>query len=115
MLRRLPASQTRDVAGMEHDEAPVLLLKSSRLHISSEDCQEQGLAIVKELGYLALAIDQAGAYIASGECYLDDFLNVFNAHRRGLLQNDAYKGASESDRAVPRGHHMRAVRLKAIC
>ncbi|KAL2036638.1 hypothetical protein N7G274_010664 [Stereocaulon virgatum] len=85
---------------MNHVEAAALLFKSARLNISSEDYQEQSLAIIEELGYLALAIDQAGAYIASGECRLDDFLDVFNAHRLHLLQNEAYKGASESDRAV---------------
>jgi len=100
MLRRLPASQTRHVAEMDHNEARALLLTSARLNISLEDYQEQGLAIIEELGCLALAIDQAGAYIASGECRLDDFLDVFNAHRQHLLQNDAYKGASESNRAV---------------
>ncbi|KAL8636885.1 MAG: hypothetical protein Q9228_005779 [Teloschistes exilis] len=85
---------------MNHDEAQELLLKSARLNVSFTDYRAQALAIVAELGYLALAIDQAGAYIASGECYLDDFLNVFNAHRQHLLANEAYKGASGSDRAV---------------
>ena len=97
MLRRLPASQTRHVAEMDHDKASALLSKSACLNISSEDYQEQGLAIVEELGYLALAIDQAGAYIASGECHLDNFLDVFNTHHQHLLQNNAYKGASEND------------------
>ncbi|KAL8815792.1 MAG: hypothetical protein Q9223_005111 [Gallowayella weberi] len=66
----------------------------------SKDYQVQAFAIVAELGYLALAIDQAGAYIASGECYLDDYLDVFSAHRQHLLKNEAYRGASGSDRAV---------------
>ncbi|KAL8939769.1 MAG: hypothetical protein Q9211_002587 [Gyalolechia sp. 1 TL-2023] len=100
MLRRLPASQIRHVSEMNHDEAPELLLKSARLNVLSEDYQQQALAIVAELGYLALAIDQAGAYIASGECYLDDFLDIFNEHRQHLLANEAYKGASGGDRAV---------------
>ena len=85
---------------MNYDEAPELLLKSARLNVSSTEYRAQALAIVAELGYLALAIDQAGAYIASGECYLDDFLDVFNEHRQHLLENEAYKGASGSDRAV---------------
>ena len=100
MLRRLLASQMRHVAEMNHVEALELLSKSARLDISSEKYQKLGSAIVKELGYLALAIDQAGAYIASGECRLDNFLDVFKIHRQRLLQNEAYKGASASDRAV---------------
>ena len=85
---------------MTHDEARALLLTSARLNLLSEQFREQASTIVEELGYLALAIDQAGAYIANGECYLDDFLEVFNAHRQRLLQNEAYRGGSESDRAV---------------
>ncbi|KAL9611396.1 MAG: hypothetical protein Q9167_003937 [Letrouitia subvulpina] len=100
MLRRLPTSQMRHVSEMTYDEAPELLLKSARLNVSSTDYRAQALAIVAELGYLALAIDQAGAYIASGGCFLDDFLDIFNAHRQHLLENEAYKGASGSDRAV---------------
>ncbi|KAL9017793.1 MAG: hypothetical protein Q9185_004882 [Variospora sp. 1 TL-2023] len=100
MLRRLPASQTLHVSELDYDEAPELLLKSARLNVSSTDHRAQASAIVAELGYLALAIDQAGAYIASGECYLDDFLDVFNEHRQHLLENEAYRGASGSDRAV---------------
>ena len=100
MLRRLPTSQMRCVSGLNDEEAPELLLKSARLNASSKGYQEQALAIVKELGYLALAIDQAGAYMARGECRLDDFLDIFNVHRHYLLQNEAYRGASGSDRAV---------------
>ncbi|KAL8741601.1 MAG: hypothetical protein Q9190_005811 [Brigantiaea leucoxantha] len=100
MLRRLPVSQMRHVSEMDYEEALELLLKSAHLEKSSKDYQVQALAIVAELGYLALAVDQAGAYIASGECYLDDFVDVFNAHRQRLLGNEAYRGASGSDRAV---------------
>lgn len=58
------------------------------------------LILVTELGYLALAIDQAGAYVASGECRLDKFLDTFNVHRQHPLQNEVYRGASGNDRAV---------------
>ncbi|KAL9610367.1 MAG: hypothetical protein Q9167_004937 [Letrouitia subvulpina] len=99
MLRKLPASQTHCISEMEHNEALALLLKSARLDASKE-YQEQASQIVAELGCLALAIDQAGAYIASGECSIDDYLNTFNAHHQYLLQSEAYKGASGNDRAV---------------
>ena len=85
---------------MNRVEAPELLLKSIRLDLLLEEYQKLGSAIVEELGYLALAIDQAGAYIASGECRLNDFLDVFNTYRQYLLQNEAYEGASGNDRAV---------------
>ncbi|KAL8992272.1 MAG: hypothetical protein Q9169_007232, partial [Polycauliona sp. 2 TL-2023] len=100
LLRRLSTSQTRHVADMATHEAGKLLLRSARLTASSQEDQKHVSAIIAELGYLALAIDQAGAYIASGECSLNDFTTVFNSHRQHLMKNEAYKGASEGDRAV---------------
>jgi len=100
MLRRLPGSQIRCVSEMNEDEASELLLKSAHLDMSPKSYKKQASDIVTELGYLALAIDQAGAYIASGECRINDFLDTFNAHRQHLLQNEAYKGASGNERAV---------------
>ena len=100
MLRRLPGSQMRCVSEMNKDEASELLLKSAHLDMPLKSHKKQASDIVAELGYLALAIDQAGAYIANGECRIDDFLETFNVHRQHLLQNEAYKGASGNDRAV---------------
>jgi len=100
MLRRLPGSQKRCVSEMNEDEASELLLKSAHLDMSRKSYKKQASDIVIELGCLALAIDQAGAYIASGECRIDDFLDTFDAHRQHLLQNEAYKGASGNERAV---------------
>ncbi len=56
--------------------------------------------IVAELGHLALAVDQAGAYIARGECRVFDFLDTFERHRASLLSVDAYNRASPYKRAV---------------
>ena len=89
----------QSVAQMEHGEALELLLRSARLDRSGIH-NDQASAIVTELGFLALAIDQAGAYIASGECTINDFLETFNVQRENLLQNEAYKGASDKERAV---------------
>ena len=100
MLRRLVGSQMRCVSEMNENEASELLLKSARLDVSVKSFKKQASDIVTTLGCLALAVDQAGAYIASGECSIDDFLSTFNAHRQYLLQNEAYKGASEYNRAV---------------
>jgi len=100
ILRRLPGSQMRCVSEMNEDEALELLLKSAHLDMSPTSYKKQASDIVTKLGYLALAIDQAGAYIASGECRIDDFLDTFYTRRQHLLQNEAYKGASGNERAV---------------
>ncbi|KAI9845326.1 MAG: hypothetical protein M1837_004948 [Sclerophora amabilis] len=100
MLRSLPSRQARKVDTMNEGDAVTLLLKSARLDELSQHFKDVTLPIVRELGCLALAIDQAGAYIASGECCIRDFLETFQLHSQDLLQNEAYKGASSYDRAV---------------
>ena len=55
-----------EVTEMEENDAIELLLKASCLYPSSMEFQAEASKIVKELSYLPLAIDQAGAYIASG-------------------------------------------------
>ena len=100
MLRRLSNSQTQKVDEMTEDEATTLLLEAAQLDSAEAQNINMALPIVKELGLLPLAIDQAGAYIASGECRIQDFLSTLKAHRRDLLQIDAYKGSSDYNRAV---------------
>ena len=58
------------------------------------------MPIVKELCYLPLAIDQAGAAIASGLCNMDDYLHRYSQHRQALLADPMFKGASNYGRAV---------------
>ncbi|KAG9125346.1 hypothetical protein FRC07_007989 [Ceratobasidium sp. 392] len=48
---------------------------------TSGDC---GATLVKELGYLALAIIQAGAYIRVHECTLEDYLKMFRENKMVL-------------------------------
>ncbi|OBT71251.1 hypothetical protein VF21_09480 [Pseudogymnoascus sp. 05NY08] len=57
--------QSIDVTSMLDQEALELLLKRSQVERSDANMQE-GANIVKRLGYHALAIDQAGAYIKAG-------------------------------------------------
>ena len=66
---------------------------------TSKELLKSAVPIVKELGYLALAIDQAGAYIAMG-CRLEDYIQTFRNHRQELLKNPKYKGASRYNQAV---------------
>ena len=99
-LRDLPRSQSCHVDRLSEDEAVELLLKTAQKDDSVDSPGDLPARIVQELGYLALAIAQAGAYIKKGECGLRDFLALFQKHRKDLLGNDAYRGAREYDRAV---------------
>ena len=69
-----------EVMEMEENEAVALLLKASCLDPSKVDIQTEALKIVKELFYLPLAIDQAGAYIASGATSIGGYLVKYSKH-----------------------------------
>ena len=59
--------------------------------------------IVKRLGYLALAVDLAGAYIgnqADQETALAQYLVDYGKHQDDLLQRDYFRGLSEADKTV---------------
>ena len=100
MLRRLLVSQILQVSKMADEEAQELLLKSARLDTSAPEHKQHASVIVTKLGCLALAVDQAGAYIANGTCYLEEYLGEFEKRRRDLMKNNAYRKASGIDQAV---------------
>ena len=59
--------------------------------------------IVKRLGYLALAVDLAGAYIgneADQETALAQYLVDYGKHQDDLLQRDYFRGLSETNKTV---------------
>jgi tetratricopeptide (TPR) repeat protein len=100
VLKDLTSDAACEVAGMEDDDAVELLLDSARLKPASGEVTQLAREIVAELGHLALAVDQAGAYIARGECRFHDFLATFERHRASLLSVDAYHRATPDTRAV---------------
>ena len=74
-----------ELTEMKENDAIELLLKSSCLDPSRMDFQADALEIVKELFCVPLAIDQAGAYIASGATSIGDYLAKYLDHRKTLL------------------------------
>ena len=89
-----------EVNEMEENDAIELLLKASYLDPSSMDFRAEASKIVKEFFCLPLAIDQAGAYIASGATTLGDYLAKFSEHRETLLSHSEFTGASKYNRSV---------------
>ena len=63
-----------EVTEMEEDDAIKLLLKATYLDPSLMEFQTDASKIVKVLFCFPLAIDQAGAYIASGATTIGDYL-----------------------------------------
>ena len=62
--------------------------------------QSEASKIVKELFYLPLAIDQTGAYIASGATTIGDYLAKYYEHQKTLLSHSEFTGASKYNRTV---------------
>ena len=89
-----------EVTEMKENDAIELLLKSSCLDTSRIDFQADASKIVQELFCLPLAIDQAGAYIASGATTLGNYLVKYFEHQKTLLSHSEFTGASKYNRTV---------------
>jgi tetratricopeptide (TPR) repeat protein len=85
---------------MEESDAVDLLLRSAFLDESSVELRSTATTLVKELCYHALAVDQAGAVIASGFCSIHNYLQVYRTRGKELLEFPTFKAASNYDKAV---------------
>ncbi|KAI9668907.1 MAG: hypothetical protein M1817_005186 [Caeruleum heppii] len=87
-----------ELAEMDVEDAESLLLRRSGIQQPSSD--EKGLAarVTQNLGYLALAIEHAGAYIQSVDGSLAEYLEEFKTNRKTLL-SESY-GVSKDNQSV---------------
>ena len=74
-----------DVSSMTEDESLKLLLQRPHSHRNGNE-YAQGRKIVSTLGYLALALDQAGAYIRARSLDLGTFIQHYHDRRKIVLQ-----------------------------
>lgn len=79
------------VDGLEENEAVNLLHKVANISPTSTN---KSLEIVKELGMLALAITQAGAYLLRTHRPLDTYLETFREHRGRILREISFRGTN---------------------
>ena len=100
MMTLTSPENSLEVAEMEERDAIDLLLKASCLESCTLSVQIQASNIVKELFCFPLAIDQAGAYIASGATTIGDYLAKYSEHRKTLLSHSEFIGASKYNRTV---------------
>src|SRR6266550_725976 len=84
-----------EVLEMEEEEALSLLSKSAKLNYTSENIQNMGKQLITKLGGIPLAIDQAGAYILTFKCPLDDYLELYAKNQDELMSNPLFEGASD--------------------
>lgn len=92
---RLRPECVADVEEMDVQDSILLLLRSAQQSEYTDESRELAKGIVRALGFLPLAIDQAGAYIHMAPCSLDKYLGVFEEQKEALLRNPRFKGGDE--------------------
>ena len=100
MMTLTSPQNSLEVTEMEERDAIGLLLKASCLESSTSAVQIQASNIVTKLFCFPLAIDQAGAYIASGATTIGDYLAKYSEHQKTLLSHSEFTGASKYNRTV---------------
>ncbi|KAL8626124.1 hypothetical protein Q9189_008194, partial [Teloschistes chrysophthalmus] len=77
-------------------EAVTLLLRAAgEDNISNRLKRDAAESVVHTLGYLALAITQAGAVIRQGYCKLEDYQTLYSRRRKELLSQKAIQGGED--------------------
>ncbi|KKZ61534.1 hypothetical protein EMCG_03895 [[Emmonsia] crescens] len=72
-----------ELGGLEEEEALYLLLRSARISTPWDiSIETAGNEITKTLGYLALAVKQAGTAISQKLCNLTEYLGFYQYYRR---------------------------------
>lgn len=86
---------SRELRDMESDEAITLLLRCGDLPSEDEDLRRLAQPIAQTLGYLALAVSHAGAFIRQRICSLEDYLDKYTSHRKKLLSRRPVQAGSD--------------------
>jgi hypothetical protein len=92
---RLRPDCVASIDTMDAPESILLLLRSAQKPADIVGNRELARTIVNALGFLPLAIDQAGAYIHMAPCPLEEYLAVFNKQKEDLLRSPRFKGGDE--------------------
>jgi hypothetical protein len=87
-----------NISGLDPNDAIQLLLTFTMTE-DYESNQRVASLIVQELGYLALAIVQAGSYI-SKSCSFDEYLQIFQVDRAQLMQTHSVQTLDDYQLAV---------------
>ncbi|KAF8318316.1 hypothetical protein F5887DRAFT_1088430 [Amanita rubescens] len=95
MKRMASKKDSMEVSCMMDEEAVSLLLESAMLNSSSDHINNLAGKLVSNLGGIPLAIDQAGAYMQSCNCNIDDYLELYIKCKEPLMSDTGFKGASD--------------------
>src|SRR6202034_1347909 len=113
MKRNVSPRAWIEVEELEEEDAISLLLKAAFLDDTSEELRQASMPIVRELCFLPLAVDQAGASIACGLCDMENYLEMYSECRQTLLAHPSFEAASNYGRAVYATWEMSFLALEA--
>ena len=99
MGRLVSSENIIEIKEMEEVDAISLLLKASHIDGLPEHLQAAGKLVV-ELGCIPLAVEHAGAYIHAGNLTINHYLRQFSLHRKDLMSDNIFRGASHYDQTV---------------
>ncbi len=80
---------------MDHEEAITLLLRAAGKDYMDPKLRDLARPIARTLGYLPLALDQAGAAIRQDICTLKTYLPLYNRHRRQIMGTRSIQGGEQ--------------------
>ena len=99
MGRLVSSENIIEINEMEEADAISLLLKASYIDALPQHLQAAGKLVI-ELGCIPLAVEHAGACIHAKNLSIDDYLRQFSLHRKDLMSDNIFRGASNYDQTV---------------
>ncbi len=82
----------QELKEMNHEEADTLLLKAAGKDTTNSRLRRLARPITSTLGYLPLALDQAGATIRQNICTLETYLSLYHRQRRQIMSMRSIQG-----------------------
>lgn len=82
----------QELREMDHEEADTLLLRAAGKDPTSSRLRRLARPITSTLGYLPLALDQAGATIRQNICTLETYLSLYHRQRRQIMSMKSIQG-----------------------
>ena len=96
------------------DDAVELLLKVAAIEDFSEASRHAALCVAETLGFLALALVQAGAFIRQKFCTLEEYCDEYSRQRQELLNYRPVQGGSDYPFTVHTTLEVSITRIKTM-
>lgn len=88
--KRWPTNfKTFDIEVMTESEAIELISSLAKRNVNNIEEENEIKELIKRLGYLPLAIAQAGAYISQSSLSFAEYLKLYKNHEQDLLQDNS--------------------------